>query len=166
MLTGRQQAGGEKLLLTASGGPFFGRKKDSVAHLTAKEALRHPTWSMGAKITVDSATMMNKGFEVIEAMHLFRVPAEKIEVLVHRESVVHSLVEFRDGCILAELSTPDMRECIQYALTYPERRPSLTAELDLAEVGCLHFARPDGETFPCCPWRAKRRRRAAPFPRR
>lgn len=141
----------KKLLLTASGGPFFGRKKDSVAHLTAKEALRHPTWSMGAKITVDSATMMNKGFEVIEAMHLFRVPAEKIEVLVHRESVVHSLVEFRDGCILAELSTPDMRECIQYALTYPERRPSLTAELDLAEVGCLHFARPDGETFPLLP---------------
>ena len=140
-----------RILLTASGGPFFGRKKEELAHLTAAEALRHPTWSMGAKITVDSASMMNKGFEAIEAAHLFGVPVSQIEVLVQRESIVHSLVEFCDGSVIAQMSRPDMRECIQYALTYPRRAPGLTPPLDLAAIGCLHFAEPDYGVFPLLP---------------
>ena len=138
----------ERILLTASGGPFFGKKAEEIANMGPKEALKHPSWSMGAKITVDSATMMNKGFEMIEAMHLFQVRPEQIEVLIHRESIVHSLVEFRDGSVLAQLSPPDMRLPIQYAVDYPERRESRRARLDLFSVGKLSFYPPDDETFP------------------
>lgn len=138
----------ERILLTASGGPFFGKKAAEIAEMGPKEALKHPSWSMGAKITVDSATMMNKGFEMIEAMHLFHVRPEQIQVVVHRESIVHSLVEFRDGSVLAQLSPPDMRLPIQYAVDYPERRESRRARLDLFSVGKLSFYPPDDETFP------------------
>ena len=138
----------ERILLTASGGPFFGKKAAEIANMGPKEALKHPSWSMGAKITVDSATMMNKGFEMIEAMHLFQVRPEQIEVLIHRESIVHSLVEFRDGSVLAQLSPPDMRLPIQYAVDYPERKDSRRARLDLFSVGKLSFYPPDDETFP------------------
>ena len=138
----------ERILLTASGGPFFGKKAAEIAEMGPKEALKHPSWSMGAKITVDSATMMNKGFEMIEAMHLFHVRPEQIRVVVHRESIVHSLVEFRDGSVLAQLSPPDMRLPIQYAVDYPERRESRRARLDLFSVGKLSFYPPDDETFP------------------
>ena len=138
----------ERILLTASGGPFFGKKAAEIAEMGPKEALKHPSWSMGAKITVDSATMMNKGFEMIEAMHLFQVRPEQIEVLIHRESIVHSLVEFRDGSVLAQMSPPDMRLPIQYAVDYPERKDSRRARLDLFSVGKLSFYPPDDETFP------------------
>ena len=138
----------ERILLTASGGPFFGKKAAEIAEMGPKEALKHPSWSMGAKITVDSATMMNKGFEMIEAMHLFHVRPEQIRVVVHRESIVHSLVEFRDGSVLAQLSPPDMRLPIQYAVDYPERKDSHRARLDLFSVGKLSFYPPDDETFP------------------
>ncbi|MBQ8912180.1 MAG: 1-deoxy-D-xylulose-5-phosphate reductoisomerase [Clostridia bacterium] len=137
-----------KLILTASGGPFFGKKKEDLRGMTAKDALAHPTWSMGAKITIDSATLMNKGFEVMEAVHLFGVPVEKVDVVVHRESIVHSMVEYVDHSVIAQLATPDMRDCIQYAVTYPEREPSPVKPLDLATIGKLTFARPDRETFP------------------
>ena len=137
-----------KLILTASGGPFFGKKKEELRGMTAKEALAHPTWSMGAKITIDSATLMNKGFEVMEAVHLFGVPVEKVDVVVHRESIVHSMVEYVDHSVIAQLATPDMRDCIQYAVTYPEREPSPVKPLDLAAIGKLTFAHPDRETFP------------------
>ena len=114
-------------------------------------ALAHPTWNMGSKITVDSATLMNKGFEVIEAIYLFGVPTEQVQVLVHRQSIVHSMVEFSDHSVIAQLSLPDMRDCIQYALTYPRRLPSPVAELDLTKVGGLTFAHPDMEAFPLLP---------------
>ena len=138
----------ERILLTASGGPFFGKKAAEIAEMGPKEALKHPSWSMGAKITVDSATMMNKGFEMIEAMHLFHVRPEQLQVVVHRESIVHSLVEFRDGSVLAQMSPPDMRLPIQYAVDYPERKDSRRARLDLFSVGKLSFYPPDDETFP------------------
>ena len=137
----------KKLILTASGGPFYGKKREDIQSVTIKEVLAHPTWSMGAKITVDSATLMNKGFEVIEAMHLFGVPANKIDVLVHRESIIHSMVEYIDNSVIAQMSVPDMRFCIQYALSYPDRISSVSAPLDLASVGSLSFGRPDTETF-------------------
>ena len=138
----------ERILLTASGGPFFGKKAAEIAEMGPKEALKHPSWSMGAKITVDSATMMNKGFEMIEAMHLFHVRPEQLQVVVHRESIVHSLVEFRDGSVLAQMSPPDMRLPIQYAVDSPERQHSRRARLDLFSVGKLSFYPPDDETFP------------------
>lgn len=147
-LQGSREEEVERILLTASGGPFFGKKAAEIAEMGPKEALKHPSWSMGAKITVDSATMMNKGFEMIEAMHLFHVRPEQIEVLIHRESIVHSLVEFRDGSVLAQLSPPDMRLPIQYAVDYPERKDSRRARLDLFSVGKLSFYPPDDETFP------------------
>lgn len=138
----------KRLLLTASGGPFRTWPKDALQHVTAKEALQHPNWRMGAKITVDSATLMNKGLEVIEARWLFDVELEKIEVLVHPESIVHSLVEFVDGAVVAQLGLPDMRLPIQYALTYPRRLPAPWPRLDL--IGrTLTFAAPDTERFPC-----------------
>ncbi|MBQ8399766.1 MAG: 1-deoxy-D-xylulose-5-phosphate reductoisomerase [Clostridia bacterium] len=137
-----------RILLTASGGPFFGKKREELEGMRAKDALAHPTWSMGAKITVDSSTLMNKGFEVMEAMHLFGVPLSKIEVVVHRERIVHSMVEFADHSVIAQLATPDMRDCIQYALTYPEREASPVKPLDFAAIGRLTFAAPDRETFP------------------
>jgi len=137
-----------RLILTASGGAFFGKSKEELASVTAADALKHPTWAMGAKITVDSATMMNKGLEVLEAAWLFGLPAEQIDVLVHRQSVVHSLVELADGAVLAQLGTPDMRLPIQYALTYPQRLPSPAPSLDLVTCGPLTFDPPDEEAFP------------------
>ena len=137
-----------RIILTASGGAFYGKSKQELAHVTAGDALKHPTWAMGAKITVDSATMMNKGLEVIEAAWLFGLPVERIDVLVHRQSIVHSLIELADGAVLAQLGAPDMRLPIQYALTYPARLPSAPARLDLAACGALTFSEPDEEAFP------------------
>ena len=141
----------KRLLLTASGGPFFGKSKADLAHITVDEALAHPTWKMGAKITVDCATMMNKGFEVIEAAHLFGLPAEQVDVVVHRESIIHSMVEYIDNSVIAQLSVPDMRLCVQYALTAPVRTSAVIPPLDLCKIGKLTFAEPDGETFPLLP---------------
>lgn len=137
-----------RILLTASGGPFFGRKSCELENVTAEMALAHPTWKMGAKITIDCATLMNKGFEVIEACRLFGVDIEKIEVLVHRQSIVHSMVEFSDTQILAQLGSPDMRHCVRYALTYPERMTVNEKGIDLTEIGKLTFEKPDSEAFP------------------
>ena len=139
----------KKIILTASGGPFFGRTKEELKNVTAADALRHPTWAMGAKITIDSATMFNKGLELIEAHFLFGVKPENIDILVHRESIIHSLIEFDDNSVLAQLGVSDMRIPIQYALTYPERYESPVKELDLAAVGRLTFFAPDEENFPC-----------------
>jgi 1-deoxy-D-xylulose-5-phosphate reductoisomerase len=138
-----------RLILTASGGPFRATPASELVNKTAAEALSHPTWNMGAKITVDSATLMNKGLELIEAHWLFGVPLEAIDVLVHPESIVHSLVEFSDKSQVAQLSLPDMRLPIQYALTYPDRTTSICSPLSLAEIGALHFEAPDTERFPC-----------------
>lgn len=140
-----------KIFLTASGGPFFGKKREELNSITPEMALAHPTWKMGPKITIDSATLMNKGFEVIEAVHLFGVSPEKVEVVIHRESIIHSLVEYNDKATLAQLSMPDMRLCVQYALTYPERVESNFAPLDLASIRTLTFASPDMETFTLLP---------------
>lgn len=139
----------KKLILTASGGPFFGKTKEELEHVTPAQALRHPNWDMGAKITIDSATLMNKGLEVIEASWLFGMGPEDIDVVVHRESIVHSLIQYRDNSVIAQLGLPDMCIPIQYALTYPARYPSPVGELDLAAVGNLTFAKPDLEAFPC-----------------
>jgi 1-deoxy-D-xylulose-5-phosphate reductoisomerase len=138
----------ERVVLTGSGGPFRGRTLADLEDVTVEEALCHPTWRMGKKITVDSATLMNKALEVIEARWLFDLPPERIEVIIHPESVVHSFVEFRDGSVLAQLSPPDMRLPIQYALTYPERVPGPARRLNWRELAALHFERPDHETFP------------------
>lgn len=139
----------KKLILTASGGPFFGKTAKELENVTLEQALKHPNWSMGAKITVDSATMMNKGLEVIEASRLFDMPESKIDILVHRQSVVHSLVEYEDNSVIAQLGVPDMRIPIQYALTYPDRFISPVKELDLAEFATLTFQKPDYDTFKC-----------------
>ena len=139
----------EKIHLTASGGPFRTWSREKIAGATKEMALKHPNWSMGAKITIDSATMMNKGFELIEAKWLFDVPATKIHVVVHPESVIHSMVEFRDGSVLAQLGCPDMREPIQLALSYPERLFLNNKKLDFAALGSLSFYEPDLEKFPC-----------------
>lgn len=141
----------KKILLTASGGPFYGRSRKELENVTVKDALNHPNWSMGAKITVDSATLMNKGLEVIEAVHLFGVKASAIEVLVHRQSILHSGVELSDGAVIAQLGTPDMRLPIAYALTYPNRSETAFEHLSLANVGTLTFEKPDTETFKCLP---------------
>ena len=138
----------KKIILTASGGPFFGKTRSELESVTLADTLAHPTWSMGKKITVDSATLMNKGFELIEAVHLFGVPADKVEITVHRESILHSAIEYIDNSIIAELSVPDMRMCVQYAVDYPDRCPSASKELNLFEVGALTFHRPDTEAFP------------------
>jgi 1-deoxy-D-xylulose-5-phosphate reductoisomerase len=139
----------KRILLTASGGPFRGMTREETYGKTPAEALRHPNWSMGAKITVDSATMMNKGLEFIEAMHLFGASPDRITVLIHPESVVHSAVEFVDGSVIAQMAAPDMLLPIQYALTFPERAPSLCASLDLFRAGTLNFEAPDLENTPC-----------------
>ena len=136
-----------RLILTASGGPFFGRTAAELADITPAQALRHPNWSMGAKITIDSATMINKGLEVIEASWLFDLPEDRIDVVVHRESVIHSMVEFDDYAVLAQLGVPDMKIPIQYAITYPDRYPCPTRPLRLEEYGKLTFFAPDGDTF-------------------
>ena len=147
-LEGQPREALERIILTASGGPFWRRSPAELEKVTVAEALAHPVWKMGRKITIDSATLMNKGLEVIEAHYLFDLPPEKIDVLIHPQSVVHSLVQFKDGAMLAQLSVPDMRLPIQYALLYPERLPSLIRPLDLAEVGKLEFERADPERFP------------------
>ena len=138
-----------RLILTCSGGPFYGMGFDEVGKMAKEDALRHPNWTMGPKITVDSATLMNKGLEVIEAMRLYRLPLRQVAVVVHRQSIVHSLVEFRDGAVLAQLGTPDMRLPIRYAMTYPARAESPAEPLDLLACPPLTFAEPDREAFPC-----------------
>lgn len=150
-LQGAPKGSLRKILLTASGGPFYGKTKKDLENVTVKEALNHPNWSMGAKITIDSATLMNKGLEVIEAVHLFDIPAKDIEVLVHRQSIIHSGVELSDGAVIAQLGTPDMKLPIQYALTYPQRSEYAFERLSLADIGTLTFAKPDMETFRCLP---------------
>ena len=139
----------KKILLTCSGGPFFDMNAADLKYVTKADALRHPNWKMGPKITVDCATLMNKGLEVIEAMRLYRVPLEQVEVLVHRQSIVHSLVEFTDGAVMAQLGAPDMRLPIQLALTYPQRMESPAPKLDLTQCAALTFCHPDLEKFPC-----------------
>ena len=139
----------KRLILTCSGGPFFGRSREELKTVTQADALKHPNWKMGAKITIDCATLMNKGLEVIEAMRLYRMPLEKVDVVIHRQSVVHSMVEFTDGAVMAQLGTPDMRLPIQLALTYPERIPCPVEPLDLLSCGPLTFSKPDMENFPC-----------------
>lgn len=139
----------KKLILTASGGPFFGKTADELKSVTIEQALNHPNWSMGAKITVDSATMMNKGLEIIEASRLFDVSGDDIDVVVHRESIIHSMIEYSDNSVIAQLGLPDMRIPIQYAVTYPERYPSPVGELNLSQIGMLTFFEPDYDTFKC-----------------
>ena len=139
----------KRLILTASGGPFRGMTRNTLQNVTPEMALKHPNWTMGNKVTVDSATLMNKGLEIIEAVHLFSVPPSMISVIVHPESIIHSMVEFTDNSLSAQLSIPDMRLPIQYALTYPGRAPSLTGELNFAGLSGLTFEEPDTEAFPC-----------------
>ncbi len=146
-LAGQRREDVEKILLTASGGPFRGWTKKQMAGITPEEALRHPTWRMGPKITIDSATLMNKGLEVIEAMHLFGLPRDRIEVVIHPQSIVHSMVAFRDGTVMAQMGAPDMRGAIAYALSWPERLDIGVAPPDFAALESLHFERPDPETF-------------------
>ena len=139
----------KRLILTCSGGPFYGMTAEEVGKMTRADALCHPNWTMGPKITVDCATLMNKGLEVIEAMRLYRLPLEQVSVVIHRQSIVHSLVEYRDGAILAQLGTPDMRLPIRYAMTHPERAESPAEPLDLLACPPLTFAQPDRDVFPC-----------------
>ena len=148
-LQGNRREDVRRIILTASGGPFFGKTKEELGHVTLEQALQHPNWSMGKKITIDSATMMNKGLEIIEAAWLFGLPAEKIDVVVHRESIVHSMVEYRDHSVIAQMGVPDMRIPIQYAITYPERTVSEVDILDLTSCGTLTFYPPDEENFAC-----------------
>ena len=138
-----------RLLLTCSGGPFFGRSFDELEHVTAADALKHPNWTMGAKITIDSATLMNKGLEIIEAMRLYGLPLAQVDAVIHRQSIIHSLVEYRDGAMIAQLGTPDMKLPIRYALTYPYRAATPDKPLDLLSCGPLTFSAPDEEAFPC-----------------
>ncbi len=139
----------KKVILTASGGPFMGKKMDELKDVSPDEALKHPKWNMGKKVTIDSATLMNKGLEVIEASHLFGLPAERIDVLIHPQSIVHSMVEFNDGALLAQISMPDMRGPIAYALSYPQRLDDTVPRLELADIEKLSFYRPDTDNFPC-----------------
>lgn len=148
-LMGNEQNKIKKILLTASGGPFFGYTNEMLMNVTKEQALKHPNWTMGRKITIDSATLMNKGLELIEAAWLFDMPADKIDILVHRQSVVHSLVEYVDNSVIAQLGVPDMRVPIQYALTYPERYESPAKQLRLEEWKTLTFEQPDYDTFSC-----------------
>jgi len=148
-LHGRASRDVRRLILTASGGPFRGRSRDSLSQVTAADALKHPTWQMGQKITIDSATLMNKGLEVIEAYWLFGVPASQIDVVVHPQSVVHSMVEFLDGSVIAQLGITDMRLPIQYAFSFPDRWDAPVPFLDLAQMGALTFEKPAREDFPC-----------------
>ena len=155
-----------RILLTASGGPFFGYTREQLQTVTKAMTLAHPTWKMGEKITVDSATLMNKGFELIEAVHLFGVSPEQVEVVVHRESMIHSMVEYVDHSIIAQMSVPDMRHCVQYALTHPRRLPAgdTLPPTDLFSLGKLTFARPDGAAFPLLPLAADCIRRGGAIP--
>ncbi len=148
-LQGSRREDLEKIILTASGGPFFGKTKAELSGVRAKDALKHPTWNMGAKITIDSATLMNKGLEFIEAMWLFGVTPEQIEIVIHRESVLHSAVEYKDGSVIGQMGVPDMRIPIQYALCCPERPESGVKHLSFTDYGCLTFKKPDYEAFDC-----------------
>ena len=148
-LEGNDRREVKRLILTCSGGPFYGKTRKELEHMTRADALKHPNWSMGAKISVDSATLMNKGLEVIEAMHLYHMPPEQIEIVVHRESIIHSLVEYCDNAMIAQLGAPDMRVPIQYALSWPNRVPGPATPLDIWNCGPLTFGRPDLETFRC-----------------
>jgi len=139
----------KRLILTCSGGPFFGRSKEELTKVTKADALKHPNWNMGAKITIDSATLMNKGLEVIEAMHLYAMPVDQVEVVVHRQSIIHSMVEFVDHSVMAQLGAPDMRLPIQLALTYPDRMECPVQSLDFLTCGNLTFDKPDMDNFPC-----------------
>lgn len=139
----------ERLILTCSGGPFFGMSKEQLQNVTKADALKHPNWKMGPKITIDCATLMNKGLEVIEAMRLYRMPLDKVDVLIHRQSIVHSMVEFKDGAVMAQMGTPDMRLPIQLALTYPQRTECSVGKLDLTACSALTFSHPDLDNFPC-----------------
>ena len=148
-MQGRGKAAVKRIILTASGGPFAGKNKKSLDKITPADALRHPNWSMGRKITIDSATLMNKGLEVIEARHLFNLSPGKIDVIIHPQSIVHSMVEFNDCSVLAQLSVPDMKGPIAYAMTYPKRLHNVLHDLSLHEIGTLTFQRPDTKRFPC-----------------
>lgn len=148
-LNGESERQVERIILTASGGSFRDYDRNELVNVTVAQALKHPNWSMGKKVTIDSATLMNKGLEVIEAHWLFRIDFEHIDVVIHRESIVHSMVEFKDKVVMAQLGTPDMRIPIQYALSYPNRLPIQSDVLDLTKVGTLHFDTPDDERFPC-----------------
>ena len=139
----------KRLILTCSGGPFYGMTREQLQHVTKADALKHPNWKMGQKITIDCATLMNKGLEVIEAMHLYQMPVEQVDVVIHRQSIVHSMVEFVDGAVMAQMGVPDMRLPIQLAMTYPERKDCVVEGLDLLSCGALTFAAPDTEAFPC-----------------
>lgn len=150
-LQGKNDNNKFKIILTASGGPFFRKTRKDLAKITPADALKHPNWNMGQKITIDSATLMNKGLEVIEAVHLFDISPDDIEVVVHRQSILHSAVEFEDGAVLGQLGTPDMSIPIQYALTYPNRFESPAGNLSLTDIGMLTFEKPDMETFVCLP---------------
>ena len=150
-LQGAPEGSLKKILLTASGGPFYGKTRKELENVTVDQALKHPNWSMGAKITIDSATLMNKGLEVIEAVRLFGVSPDNIEVLIHRQSIVHSGIELSDGAVIAQLGTPDMRLPIQYALTYPKRADNAFERLSLTDIGTLTFEKPDTEIFRCLP---------------
>ena len=163
-LQGERQKNVERLIITASGGSFRDKTREELLDVTIEDALHHPNWSMGAKITIDSATMMNKGLEVIEAHWLFDQPYDKIDVLLHRESTVHSMVEFHDGSIIAQLGSPDMRIPIQYALTYPERTPTNAARLDLTELGTLHFQKMDFNRYRCLRFAYEAGRRGGTLP--
>lgn len=163
-LWGEERGGIARLILTASGGALRDRPLESLDAVTPEEALRHPTWTMGRKVTVDSATLFNKGLETIEARWLFDVPVERIEVVMHRESIVHSLVEFRDGSVKAQLGLPNMRLPIQCALTYPERLPCPVPRLDLAALGSLQFAPPDFARYPCLALAMEAGRRGGTYP--
>lgn len=149
LMGSRRHAEIKKIILTCSGGPFFGMDKAQLDKVTKADALRHPNWKMGPKITIDCATLMNKGLEVIEAMRLYDLPLEQVDVVIHRQSIVHSLVEFTDGAVMAQLGSPDMRLPIQLAMTYPERMNCPVEPLDLTACGALTFAKPDMEAFPC-----------------
>ncbi|MCQ2418695.1 MAG: 1-deoxy-D-xylulose-5-phosphate reductoisomerase [Clostridia bacterium] len=149
LMANRDRAQVKRLLLTCSGGPFFSMSPDELTHVTKDDALKHPNWKMGPKITIDCATLMNKGLEIIEAMRLYRMGADKVDVLIHRQSIVHSLVEYVDGAVLAQLGVPDMRIPIQLALTYPDRVQNPAPGLDLLSCGELSFHAPDLEAFPC-----------------
>ena len=147
-LRGRDNNDISRIILTASGGPFYGKNAEELKSITVEQALAHPTWKMGNRITIDSATLMNKGFEVIEAAHLFGVSKDKINVLVHRESIIHSMIEYFDNSVIAQMSVPDMRLCVQYAVNFPQRKNAVIDRLDLSKIGSISFGDPDLNAFP------------------
>ena len=149
LMGSRNKSEVKRIILTCSGGPFYGKTREELGVVTKADALRHPNWKMGEKITIDCATLMNKGLEVIEAMRLYDLPLEQVDVVIHRQSIIHSMVEFKDGAVMAQMGTPDMRLPIQLAMTYPERRDCIVAPLDLLTCGDLSFKAPDMQAFPC-----------------